>query len=89
MGKFFDEGLVFSAYDIQKWKPDPALFLYAAEKIGVAPNRCAVIEDSIAGIEAGIAAGMQTIGYSPDEDGRVTDRVSFVHSLAELIPHLS
>ena len=89
LGKFFDEGLVFSAYDIQKWKPDPALFLYAAEKIGVAPNRCAVIEDSIAGIEAGIAAGMQTIGYSPDEDGRVTDRVSFVHSLAELIPHLS
>ena len=85
LGKFFDEGLVFSAYDIQKWKPDPALFLHAADKIGVVPDRCVVIEDSIAGIEAGIGAGMKTIGYSSSQVNQPTDKVPFVHHLADLV----
>ena len=89
LDKVFCEELIFSAYDIKKWKPDPALFLHAAEKLSVDPRRCVVIEDSVAGIEAGIAAGMQTIGYSADEESRPTGQVSFVHDLAELIPHLT
>ena len=89
LDKFFGEPLIFSAYDIQKWKPDPALFLHAAEKIGVAPDRCVVIEDSVAGIEAGIAGGMKTIGYSSSQSSQPTDQVPFVHHLADLIPFLS
>ena len=85
LDKFFDDESVFSAYDVQKWKPDPALFLYAAEKIGVAPGRCVVIEDSVAGVEAGIAAGMKTIGYSSSQANQPTDQVPFVHHLADLI----
>ena len=49
---------VFSAYDIGSWKPHPGLFLHAAAALGVDPGECAVVEDSIAGVEAGVAAGM-------------------------------
>ncbi|MDQ0972047.1 beta-phosphoglucomutase [Neobacillus niacini] len=43
-------------------KPDPEVFLLAAEKLGVAPEECAVIEDAQAGIDAAIAAGMKAVG---------------------------
>ena len=88
LNRFFKQPLIFSAYDIQKWKPDPALFLHAAERIGVTPGRCVVIEDSVAGIEAGIAAGMKTIGYSPSPARQPTDQVPFVHHLTDLMPIL-
>lgn len=52
------EGRIFSAYEVGSFKPDPGLFLHAARTMGVAAARCAVVEDSHAGIEAGLAAGM-------------------------------
>jgi HAD superfamily hydrolase (TIGR01509 family) len=52
------EGRIFSAYEVGSYKPDPGLFLHAARAMGVAPEHCAVVEDSHAGIEAGLAAGM-------------------------------
>jgi HAD superfamily hydrolase (TIGR01509 family) len=54
----FFEGRIFSAYEVGSFKPDPGLFLHAAAALGVAPARCAVVEDSITGIAAGLAAGM-------------------------------
>jgi HAD superfamily hydrolase (TIGR01509 family) len=54
---------IFSAYDIGKWKPDPALFLHAAKQMNVKPENCIVIEDSPRGIEAATAAGMKSYGY--------------------------
>ena len=86
--KFFQPNQIFSAYDVGKWKPDPTLFLHAAEQLNAAPKDCVVIEDSLAGIEAGIAAGMQTIGYAADQSQQPTDKVPFVHHLADLIPML-
>lgn len=59
LAHFFGER-IFSAYDIGKWKPDPSLFLHAAQAMGVAPEQCAVVEDSLPGVQAGIAAGMHT-----------------------------
>lgn len=56
---------IFSAYDINSWKPDPELFLYAAKKMGVLPSECLVIEDSIKGVNAGLAAHMKTILFDP------------------------
>jgi HAD superfamily hydrolase (TIGR01509 family) len=50
---------IFSAYEVGAFKPDPALFLHAARALGVAPGRCAVVEDSASGVRAGLAAGMQ------------------------------
>ena len=43
-------------------KPAPDMFLLAAAKLGVAPEDCIVVEDSPPGVQAGLAAGMKTIG---------------------------
>lgn len=58
------EGRRFSAYDIGRWKPDPGLFLHAAEAMGAAPGSCVVVEDSISGIAASLAADMRVIGLA-------------------------
>ena len=50
--------------DVTEGKPDPQGFLLAAERLGVAPEGCVVIEDAPEGIEAGNAAGMRTIGVT-------------------------
>lgn len=62
-------GRIFSAYDCESFKPDPGLFLYAAKQMQVAPESCAVVEDSPLGIRAAIAAGMTAFGYAPDGGG--------------------
>lgn len=54
---------IYSAQLVTKGKPEPDLFLYAAEQLGVAPENCAVIEDSINGVRAARAAGMLAIGF--------------------------
>src|SRR5262245_12927244 len=61
------EGLfdaVSCAEDTQRGKPDPQVFLVAAEKLGVEPARCVVVEDAVAGIEAARAGGMRCIGVT-------------------------
>ena len=89
LDQFFTADRTFSAYDINVWKPQPDLFLYAAEKLNVDPANCVVIEDSIAGIDAGVAAGMQVVGYSKTKAVQPTDKIPFVHCLSELIQHLA
>jgi HAD superfamily hydrolase (TIGR01509 family) len=59
---------LFSAYTIGRWKPDPGLFLHAAARMGVAPGDCVVVEDSVLGVQAGVAAGMRVLGYA--DEGR-------------------
>ncbi|MGQ7788826.1 HAD-IA family hydrolase [Nesterenkonia sp. K-15-9-6] len=51
-----------TAEDVTASKPSPEGFLKAAEKLGVAPAECVVFEDSQAGVEAGVAAGMAVLG---------------------------
>lgn len=55
-------GLVFSADMVERGKPHPDLFLYAASRLQLEPASCIVIEDSVSGAQAGIAAGMTVIG---------------------------
>jgi HAD superfamily hydrolase (TIGR01509 family) len=57
LARFF-EGRCFTASDVSLGKPAPDLFLHAAQRMGVEPSRCLVIEDSEMGIRAGLAAGM-------------------------------
>ena len=57
------EGRVFSATEVQNGKPAPDLFLHAAASLGAAPSSCAVIEDSLPGILAAQAAGMDAYAY--------------------------
>ena len=55
---------VVSADDVARGKPAPDIFLRAAELLGVPPTECVVIEDSVAGVAAGRAAGMKVIGIT-------------------------
>ncbi|GAA0936142.1 HAD family hydrolase [Streptomyces rhizosphaericus] len=61
---FFGEDHIFSSEDVGRGKPAPDLFLHAAERMGVAPERCAVVEDSPLGVQAAQAAGMDVYGYT-------------------------
>lgn len=63
LNRYFSSESCFSAQQVNHGKPDPALFLYAAETLGVAPRFCTVIEDSLAGCEAAKAAGMKLIFF--------------------------
>lgn len=60
----FFNGHIYSAYDINIFKPDPRLYLHAAAQLGAKPEQCVVIEDSLPGVKAGIAAGMTTLFYN-------------------------
>lgn len=59
---------IFSAYELDRFKPDPELYLHAARVLGVSPQRCIVMEDSITGATAGVDAGMRVIAYTPGVD---------------------
>lgn len=54
----------FAVNDVEHGKPAPDLYLKAAAALGVAPQHCIVIEDSLAGIKAGVAAGATVLAYS-------------------------
>ena len=54
----------FSVSEVKESKPAPDVFLHAAKKMGVDPERCAVIEDSPTGVRAGLAAGMTVFAYA-------------------------
>lgn len=62
---YFGDNL-FSAFDVDSWKPNPDVFLHAAKVMGFAPDQCAVVEDSPVGVAAAINAGMMPILYDPD-----------------------
>ena len=64
---FFDT--VVCAEDITHSKPDPEIFLKAAQGLGVKPEDCVVIEDAKLGIEGALKAGMKCIGYSNPHSG--------------------
>lgn len=55
---------VFSAVEVATGKPAPDLYLLAAHKMGEAPERCIVIEDTTRGVAAGHAAGMRVVGFA-------------------------
>jgi len=65
---------------VARGKPAPDLFVYAAQHLTTAPERCIVVEDSPAGIDAAVAAGMTAIGFSggshcgPDHGARLQAR---------------
>ena len=59
--KYF-EGRVNTASEVANPKPDPALFFYAADKMGFSKDECVVIEDSITGVTASVRAGIRVLG---------------------------
>lgn len=63
------EGRLFSASQVRRGKPHPDLFLHAAHAMGHCPAACAVIEDSLPGVAAAVAAGIDVFAYAPAGDG--------------------
>jgi HAD superfamily hydrolase (TIGR01509 family) len=59
---FFD--VVVSSVEVERGKPAPDLFLLAASRLGLGPEQCAVVEDSVFGVQAARSAGMLTLGYT-------------------------
>jgi HAD superfamily hydrolase (TIGR01509 family) len=64
----FPPDALFSAHDVPRPKPDPAIFQHAAVTMNAKPYACAVIEDTASGVMAAVAAGMRAIGYAADSD---------------------
>lgn len=70
--QFFPDEYVFTGVMVKNAKPAPDLFLLAAEKMGVCPDRCLVIEDSVAGVTGAKAAGMRVFGFTGTHDNHET-----------------
>lgn len=66
---------IVSAEDVYRGKPDPEVYLTAASRVGVPPERCIVIEDAVAGIEGARRAGMRSIGVSHNGQRLAADLV--------------
>lgn len=58
-------GALVAAEDVRLGKPEPEVFLAAADRLGASPARCVVVEDAVAGIEAARRAGMKSVGIGP------------------------
>ncbi|MVO83947.1 HAD-IA family hydrolase [Streptomyces sp. p1417] len=83
LDKWFDEGRIFSSQDVGRGKPAPDLFLHAAARMGVAPDKCLVIEDSPLGVQAANAAGMDVYGFT------AMTPAERLHAATRLFSHLS
>jgi len=70
--------VIVAAEDVTRGKPDPHVFLLAAQQLGVAPERCVVFEDALVGVEAALAGGMKVVAVtttSPAAALKSADRV--------------
>jgi beta-phosphoglucomutase len=76
--------VIVAAEDVRIGKPDPQVFLLAAQRLGVPPERAIVVEDAVAGIEGARRAGMKSIGVS--RSGVALDADLRIASLADLAP---
>ncbi|MEU6122247.1 HAD family hydrolase [Streptomyces sp. NPDC047123] len=89
LDQWFDDDRIFSAQDVGRGKPAPDLFLYAAERMGVAPGRCVVVEDSPLGVRAAVAAGMDVYGFTAMTPAErlvgATELVGDLRELADLL----
>ncbi|MEU6387409.1 HAD family hydrolase [Streptomyces bauhiniae] len=89
LDRWFDDDRIFSSQDVGRGKPAPDLFLYAAERMGVAPERCLAVEDSPLGVQAARAAGMDVYGFTamtpPEKLADATQLFSGMRELADLL----
>lgn len=66
--------------DVSKGKPDPQVFQVAAQKIGLPPTRCVVVEDAPQGVEAGLLSGAKVLAVTSTRDG---DALSQAHLVVD------
>ena len=84
MLKYFD--VIVDGNQINKAKPDPEVFLKAANKLNLLVNECLVVEDAISGIDAGIAGGFKTVGISIAKSyNKTTYKIDNINELLKYI----
>ena len=84
LSKYFGSN-VFSATQVANGKPNPDLFLFSAERMGIPPGECAVVEDNMNGFNAGLAAGMPVFAYMPNNAlPPMIDRVTTFNAFNDL-----
>lgn len=89
LAHYFD-GRVFSGHEMPATKPAPDVYLAAAAALAAAPARCAVVEDTVTGVTAGVAAGATVLAYAPRAEGdddaalRAAGAVQLFRSMADL-----
>jgi len=79
---------VYSGQDLPRSKPHPDVYLAAARALGADPARCAVVEDTVTGATAGVAAGATVFGYSPDTCGHSSARALREAGVAHVFRHM-
>ncbi|MGM0982318.1 MAG: HAD family hydrolase [Pseudomonadota bacterium] len=96
LDQLLGESAVFTADQVVRPKPDPALYRLAAATLGTTPAHCLVVEDSVSGVTAAHGAGMTVIGFTgashvqPGHDVRLRDAgawqvLTHMSGLAELV----
>lgn len=78
LSRFFSESCTHG--DVTKHKPDPQVYLLAAKKLGIAPERCIAIDDSPSGVQSAVSAGMFTVGITSSFEA---ERLSVAHRIFE------
>lgn len=73
------DGNIVSAYEVNAWKPSPLLILAAADVLQLPPEQCLLVDDSIPGVQAGLAAGTQVAGYGDTDFSQFEGRAGFHH----------
>lgn len=83
------EDVLFSAEQVGRSKPWPDLFLFAAKAMGHTPASCVVIEDSVPGVQAAVAAAMPVLGYAgdphTDAEGLKSEGAHVFHNMSDLM----
>ena len=86
---------IVTAADVSKQKPDPEIFLTAADKMGLAPEACIVCEDAVSGVTGAVAGGMQVLGITTTfPEARLTGlgatwTSDHIEKLLEILPDIS
>ncbi len=80
---YFD-GRIFSGYETPRSKPFPDVYLAAARALHADPRRCAVVEDTVTGVTAGVAAGATVFAYLPQGDDAALREAGAVEIFANM-----
>lgn len=83
--RHYFEGRIFSAFDANKWKPDPLFIQYVMDKMQATADECLFVDDSLVGIAAGVDAGVTTLYFShADPDSEPAERSHLLHKIHHL-----
>ena len=80
---------MFSGHEMPRTKPAPDVYLAAAAALGVPPQRCLVVEDTVTGVAAGVAAGATVVGFSPSLVGHGAPEALLAAGAVRVIAHMS